>query len=83
MLRDSNFACASCGRIATRISYDEDGLILPLCPRCPSPEEIRHYTDEIRSRWAPRELLARVVQKSPRVHFGEMVPGMRACGNQD
>ena len=43
--------CAGCQNCATRELVDEDGERLPLCDRCPSPEEIRRRTAEVRSHW--------------------------------
>jgi hypothetical protein len=43
--------CAGCHGCATRETIDEFGEQLSLCDRCPSPEEIRRRTAELRANW--------------------------------
>jgi len=43
--------CACCRSFATREVLDEYGERLPLCDRCPSPEEIERRTAEVRANW--------------------------------
>jgi hypothetical protein len=38
-------------RLATRETVDEFGQRLPLCDRCPTPEEIRQHTADLRTKW--------------------------------
>jgi hypothetical protein len=44
-------SCAGCHCCATRETIDEFGEELSLCDRCPSPEEIRRRTAELRATW--------------------------------
>jgi hypothetical protein len=41
--------CVCCRRPATRLSSDEDGIALPLCSECQSPEEVKQY--RVRQTW--------------------------------
>jgi hypothetical protein len=43
--------CACCHGFATREIVDEFGEQLPLCNRCPSPDEIRRHTADFRATW--------------------------------
>jgi hypothetical protein len=51
MIAFQGYCCASCHCRATRETVDEFGERLPLCDRCPSPEEIRRRTAEVRANW--------------------------------
>ena len=51
MITDQGRPCASCHCCATREIIDEFGEQLSLCDRCPSPEEIRRRTAELRATW--------------------------------
>jgi len=43
--------CAGCQGFATREIVDEFGERVPLCVRCPSPEEIWQHTADFRATW--------------------------------
>ena len=45
------YPCAGCRSHASREVIDDDGEPLPLCDRCPSPEEIQRRTAEVRTNW--------------------------------
>jgi hypothetical protein len=51
MIAYQDCRCAGCQNCATREFVDEYGERLPLCDRCPSPEEIRRRTAEVRASW--------------------------------
>ena len=51
--------CAGCECCATRETVDEYGERLPLCDRCPSPDEIRQRTAEVRANWDELEFWCR------------------------
>ncbi len=54
--------CVVCYCPATRVTADEYGEPLPLCERCPSPEEIRLRTAALRATWSDEEYWCRYYQ---------------------
>ena len=59
MIADKKCRCECCLRFATRETVDEFGERLPLCDRCPSPEEIRQRTADLRTNWDELEYWCR------------------------
>lgn len=55
MILPEYHSCASCGHPAQRFFNDEDGSLLPLCNRCPSPSEIELLTAKFRESWSQPE----------------------------
>lgn len=68
--------CCVCGRWATRLATDCDGIEQLFCDRCPTPAEIVDRAAEVRSRWDETEHYSRqfgvcrpLVDQELAVHF--------------